>query len=125
MSENSKDKSDVDGAMAIYEDIVNAVDSGKVNIDQLLCDLKRTDATGQFLCSTARFLAAVDKETYSEFIPSLVECAIEKDREHRYIGHLLKAVWGDDYAERAEELCGKDDTFRRVYKRVFATGTFD
>lgn len=125
MSENSNRNVPVDAGMAIYEEIVNSVDSDNRSLDQLICDLKRTDSNGQFLCSTARFLAAVDREKYAEYLPALIEGAIEKDRERRYLGQLLKAIWGDDYSERAEELCASDDLFRRLHKRAFATGTFD
>ncbi|MDE5842959.1 MAG: hypothetical protein K2H35_04410 [Muribaculaceae bacterium] len=125
MSENSnKNMSEEDG-MAIYEEIVNNVDTCKDRLDQLIFDLKKADVSGQFLCSTARFLVAVDRETFEEFLPALIESAIEKDRERRYIGHLLEAIWGADYKECAEELREKDDLFRKVYKRVYATGTFD
>ena len=125
MSENSKNMPDVADGLAIYEEIVNNVDSNKGNLDQLIFDLRHADSNGQFLCSTARFLAAVDREGYAEYLPQLIESAIEKDREHRYLGQLRKAIWGDDYAERTEELKTTDDLFRRLYKRVFATGTFD
>lgn len=125
MSENSKNVSSVDDGMTIYEEIVNNVDSNKGNLDQLICDLYRSDSNGQFLCSTARFLAAVDRAGYSEYLPRLIEGALEKDRERRYIGQLLKAIWGDDYADHADELKVSDDLFRRIYKRVYATGTFD
>ncbi len=125
MSENSNRNVAQDAGMTIYEEIVNSVDSEGRSLDQMICDLKHADANGQFLCSAARFLAAVDREKYAEYLPVLIEGAIEKDRERRYLGQLLKAIWGDDYAERAEELCSSDDLFRRLHKRAFATGTFD
>ncbi|MDE6272462.1 MAG: hypothetical protein K2M31_05590 [Muribaculaceae bacterium] len=125
MSENSNKNVPADAGMAIYEEIVNSIDSGSGSLDQLICDLKHADPNGQFLCSTARFLSAVDRERYAEYLPTLIEGAIEKDRERRYLGQLLKAIWGDDYAQRVEELCASDDLFRRLHKRAFATGTFD
>ena len=125
MSENSKNVSPSDKGMAIYEEIVNHVDANNRNLDQLICDLRRADTNGQFLCSTARFLAAVDREGFAEYLPGLIEGAIEKDRERRYLSQLLIAVWGDDYAQRADELIASDDLFRRLHKRAFATGTFD
>ena len=61
-------------------------------------------STGQFLASSARFLNAVDAEKFAPWLPSLIEGAISKDRERRYIGSLLEAIWGADYMERAQEL---------------------
>ncbi|MDE5924074.1 MAG: hypothetical protein K2G75_02010, partial [Muribaculaceae bacterium] len=113
MSENSSNGHSVDDGMAIYEEIVNNVDTCKNRLDSLICELRRVDSTGQFLCSTARFLAAVDHEGFAEYLPKLIESAIEKDRERRYISQLLEAIWGADYEERAEELRGSDDCFRR------------
>ncbi len=109
---------DADG-MATYEYIVNHVDTCIDDMPSLAANLKRADLTGQFLASTARFLAAVDRETFGAWIPLLVEAAIERDRERRYIGSLLEAIWGKDYADRADELREADDNFRRIYKRVY------
>lgn len=125
MSENSNNSLNVDDGMAIYEEIVNNVDTCKDRLDQLIFELGHKDTTGQFLCSTARFLAAVDREGFSEYLPGLIDAAIERDRERRYIGQLLEAIWGADYAERVEELRNYDDCFRRLYKRVYPVGTFD
>ncbi len=111
--------------MAIYEHIVNHVDECHDQLDNLIMDMKRVDASGQFLASTARFLAAVDKEGFADYLPKLIESAIEKDRERRYIGQLLEAIWGTDYKERAEELVASDDIFRRLYKRVYPSGVFN
>lgn len=127
MSENNTlEPVDNEGkGMEIYEYIVNNVEDCRDRLDNLIMDLKRADTSGQFLCSTARFLAAVDKEAFAEFLPALIEGAIEKDRERRYIGQLPEAIWGADYRERAEELSATDDVFRRLYKRVCPSGTFD
>lgn len=114
-----------EAGMAIYEEIVNNVDTCKDKLNQLIYDLNRVDISGQFLCSTARFLAAVDREEYEEYLPTIVEYAIDKDRERKYIGQLLQAIWGEDYMDHADELKETDDLFRRVYKRVYATGLFD
>lgn len=114
-----------EAGMAIYEEIVNNVDTCKDRLDQLIFELKRADASGQFLCSTARFLVAVDREAFEDYLPQLIEAAMEKDRERRYLGQLLEAIWGEDYKERADELRNSDDLFRRVYKRVYPSGTFD
>ncbi len=109
---------DQDG-MATYDYIVNNVETCIDSMPELVDNLRRVDISGQFLASTARFLCAVDREKFSGWIQPLVEGAIEKDRERRYIGSLLQAIWGADYKERAEELKASDDTFRRVYKRVY------
>lgn len=109
---------DSDG-MATYEYIVNNVDDCLDAMPGLLENLKRKDVSGQFLCSTARFLSAVDRDRFAEWIAPLVEGAIEKDRERKYIGSLLEAIWGKDYQERADELRVADDSFRRIYKRIY------
>lgn len=112
---------DTDG-MATYEWIVNNPEKCcSESMEFLIENLKRCDISGQFLASSARFLSAIDREAYSQWIPQLVEGVIEKDREHRYIGSLLEAVWGADYKERAEQLRESDDNFRRIYKRLFST----
>lgn len=111
--------------MEIYEYIVNNVTDCRDQLDNLIMELKHADSSGQFLASTARFLAAVDRETFDEFLPTLIEAAMEKDRERRYIGQLLEAIWGQDYKERADELVATDDVFRRLYKRVYPSGTFN
>lgn len=119
MSETLKNlNGDIDG-MATYDYIVNNVDSCIDSMPELFDNLCRADISGQFLASTARFLCAVDREKFASWITPLVEGAIEKDRERRYIGSLLQAIWGSDYKERAEELKVSDDTFRRIYKRIY------
>lgn len=110
---------DPDG-LATYEYIVNHVYDCMGEMEFLTENLKRSDASGQFLASTARFLAAIDREAFSQYIPLLIEGAIYKDRERKYIGSLLEAIWGSDYMERAEELQLSDDNFRRIYKRIYA-----
>lgn len=109
---------DEDG-MATYDYIVNNVDTCIDCMPELYDNLRRVDISGQFLASTARFLCAIDREKFAGWITPLVEGAIEKDREHRYIGSLLQAIWGSDYKERADELKASDDTFRRIYKRIY------
>lgn len=111
---------DPDG-MLTYEYIANNCETCEEEMDELVSNLVRVDLTGQFLASSARFLAAVDRERYSRWIPRLMEGAIAKDRERRYIGSLLEAVWGADYKERADELAAADDNFRRIYKRIYPT----
>lgn len=105
--------------MSTYEYIVNNVDTCGSMMPQLIENLKRVDMTGQFLASTARFLDAVDREGFSPWMSPLIEGAIEKDRERRYIGSLLEAIWGPGYKENASDLANKDDNFRRIYKRIY------
>ncbi|MBD5358862.1 MAG: hypothetical protein HDR88_18045 [Bacteroides sp.] len=111
-------ENDPDG-MTTYDYIVNNVDSCIADMPELIENLKRVDVSGQFLASTARFLHAVDCDSFSECIPSLIEGAIFKDRERRYIGALLEAVWGADYKDNAVALMANDDNFRRIYKRIY------
>lgn len=108
--------------MTIYEYIVDNVTSDNLLMGDMVMKLRRADTSGQFLASTARFLAAVDRPRFEQWIGPLVEGAIEKDRDRRYIGSLLEALWGSDYREHAEELREKDDNFRRIYKRIYSAG---
>lgn len=112
---------DEDG-MANYDYIVNHVDTCRECMPALIDNMLRADRTGQFLASSARFLAAVDREGFEPWLAPLIEGAIDKDRERKYIGSLLEALWGPDYQQRAEELRESDDNFRRIYKRIFPTG---
>lgn len=109
---------DQDG-MATYDYIVNHVDTCFDDMPRLVANLQSKDLSGQFLASSARFLAAMDRDRFGEWIPRLIESAIEKDRERRYIGSLLQAIWGADYSSRIDELKAKDDNFRRIYKRIY------
>ena len=77
---------------------------------------------GQFIVSTARYLAAIDKEKYSDSISKLLDASIEKDRDRKYMPSLLASIWGEDYVEKAEELSASDNNFRRIYKRVYPKG---
>ncbi len=122
MSDSLKNlENDTDG-MDTYDYIVNHVDSCRDVMPVLIDNMLRVDSTGQFLASAARFLAAVDRSTFDPWLSHFIEGAIEKDRERKYIGSLLEALWGEDYHERAEELKEKDDNFRRIYKRLFHNG---
>lgn len=109
---------DTDG-MATYEYIVNNFETCAELMPELVDNLVRVDLTGQFLASSARFLAAVDRQTFNPWLGQLIEGAIAKDRERRYIGSLLEAIWGADYRERAAELRATDDNFRRIFKRIY------
>jgi hypothetical protein len=113
--------SDSDG-MATYDYIVNNVDTCVGDLPDLIDNLVRVDRTGQFLASTVRFLAAVDRESFRPFLGPLIDAAIDKDRERRYIGSLLEALWGADYKDKADSLCRTDDNFRRIYKRIYPVG---
>lgn len=108
--------------LGVYEYIVNHYTDCLDEMQSLYDKLMEYDTTGQFLASSARFLAAVDRERYSRWIPLLTEGTIEKDREHKYIGSLLQALWGDDYEENVEKLRASDDNFRRIYKRLYPSG---
>lgn len=112
---------DPDG-LKTYEYIVNRVEDVESELPTLCDIMKRADHTGQFLASTARFLAAVDHAKFGPYLSIFIEGALDRDKERRYIGSLLKAIWGEDYKERAEELKLSDDNFRRIYKRIFSTG---
>lgn len=106
--------------MDIYDAIVNNVTTDiNHNLDSMIAELGESDDTGQFLTSAARFLTAIDFNNYAKSIERLVELAIPKDRERRYIGSLLEAIWGPDYKEKALTLRESDDNFRRIYKRIY------
>lgn len=109
---------DTDG-MATYDYLVNHVPDCLEEMDFITDSLLRADQTGQFLASSARFLSSVDKQTFYPWVGRLIEGAIDKDRERRYIGSLLEAVWGENYMERADELKKEDDNFRRIFKRIY------
>ncbi len=119
MSETLKNLSEDTDGMATYDYIVNNVDTCLDCMPQLIDNLKRVDISGQFLASTARFLCAVDREKFSSCLTPLIEGAIEKDRERKYIGSLLQAIWGPDYMENADRLKASDDNFRRIFKRIY------
>lgn len=113
--------SDTDGLVS-YEYLANHIDSCQDVINDIIENIIRVDKTGQFDASTARYLNAIDKDTFAEYISKLIAAAIEKDREHRYLGDLLQGIWGEDYAEHVNELNAKDDNFRRIYKRLYPKG---
>ena len=111
--------------MAIYEYIVNHTDTCLEELPELIDLLKQRDSSGQFLASTARFLHAVDPEKFDDYLELLVGSAIEKDKERKYIGSLLEALWGPDYESRAAELQRDNDYFRRIYKRLYPGKSID
>lgn len=105
--------------MAIYDYVVNNAEQGLDRMPELVERLKEVDANGQFLASTVRYLYAIDRERYRDVIPQLLEAAISRDKERRYIGSLLEAIWGKGYEERADMLRETDDCFRKIYKRIY------
>lgn len=105
--------------MAVYEYIVDNCESCTLDREETIARLKAADTTGQFLASTARYLHAVDSERFAEWLAPLIEGAIEKDRDRKYIGSLLEAIWGPEYRDRSEEIASTDDNFRRIYKRIY------
>lgn len=108
-----------EAGMAIYQHIVDHCESCGENLGELIDRLREVDTSGQFMASTARYLTAIDRERFDPWIPTLIEGAIEKDRERRYIGSLLQAIWGEDFQERVDELNASDNNFRRIYKRIY------
>ncbi len=109
---------DPDGLLT-YEYIANHIGACDEIMAELVNNIIAVDRSGQFVVSAARYLSAIDREAYAEHIRHLIASAIEKDHERRYIGDLLKGIWGADYAERAQELNATDDNFRRIYKRLY------
>lgn len=116
------EKNKEEEGMAIYEYIVDNVDTCEPEMGELISRLRVADTTGQFLASTARYLAAVDRDKFDHWLAPLIEGAIERDRDRRYIGSLLEGIWGDDYKDHVEELRASDDNFRRIYKRIYFSG---
>lgn len=111
--------------METYEYIVNHTDTCEHELPALIENLKKSDSSGQFLASTARFLHAVDPQRFDCFLEVLIESAIQKDKERKYIGSLLESLWGHDYQERAGELQRENDSFRRIFKRLYPEKSID
>ena len=117
--DESNDKENLEHqGMAVYQYIVDHCDTCAAEMPELIQKLRKVDTSGQFLASTARYLAAVDRAALEPWLASLIEGAIDKDRERRYIGSLLQAIWGDDYQDHVDELNRTDNNFRRIYKRI-------
>lgn len=112
---------DPDGLLT-YEYIANHIDTCFDIIDDLVDNMIAVDKNGQFVVSAARYLYAIDRDKFAVAINRLIASAIEKDREHRYIGDLLQGIWGADYEQRVDELNASDDNFRRIYKRLYPKG---
>lgn len=123
MEEETRKKlaADTDGLLS-YEYIANHIDSVEEDLPWLVDNMIGVDLTGQFVISAARYLYAIDPEAFAAAIDKLVKAGIDKDREHRYLGDMLRQMYGDDYEARAAELSASDDNFRRIYKRLYPTG---
>lgn len=109
---------DPDGLLT-YEFIANHIGVADDIMDELVDNMISVDHTGQFTVSAARYLSAVGSKDYAKQITRLVAAAIEKDREHRYIGDLLASIWGNDYKDHIDTLIETDNNFRRIYKRLY------
>jgi hypothetical protein len=112
---------DPDGLMT-YEYIANHIASCGDDMDFLVDNMINVDHSGQFVASAARYLSAIDPALYAPQITRLVAAVIDKDRERRYLGDLMQAIYGDDYESRADSLNATDDNFRRIYKRLHPHG---
>lgn len=118
-SELKKTLSKDPNGLVTYEFIANNIEHIDDLMDELVENMINVDLTGQFVVSTARYLNAIDANKYAVAIDKLVKSAIEKDREHKYLGDLIAGLWGNDYHEHAEKLSEANDNFRRIYKRLF------
>ncbi len=112
---------DTDGLLT-YEYIANHIGACDDILSELVDNLVRVDADGQFSVSAARFLSAINPNAYAGSIDRLIASGIEKDRDRKYIGSLLSSIWGENYMEHAEELSASNDNFRRIYKRIYPKG---
>ena len=111
---------DPDGLLT-YEYMANHIaELSPDDMAALADNMIQVDRNGQFVVSAARYLFASDRELFAAPIATLIAAAIDKDRERRYIGDLLQAIYGPDYAARAAELSAEDDNFRRIYKRLYS-----
>ncbi len=102
-----------------YQTIIDNCETCGDRMSEFVAHLRSIDTSGQFLASAARYLAALDRERFEPWLTPLIEGAIEKDRERKYIGSLLQAIWGSDYMDHAEELKESDNNFRRIFKRIY------
>lgn len=122
MTEEDKSRlqADSDGLLT-YEYIANHIGTDQLDIEWLACNIERVDGSGQFTASAARYLHAIDGETFRPQISALIAATIDKDREHRYLASLLTSIYGEDYEQRADLLSASDNNFRRIYKRLHPT----
>lgn len=123
MDETLKKKLDADTTGLLnYEYLANNIGTCDDELPLIVNNIVRIDADGQFTVSAARYLAAIDADAYADRISTLIAAAINKDRDHKYIGALLSCIWGDDYENHVEELSAASDNFRRIYKRMYPQG---
>lgn len=111
-------KQDTDG-LVTYEYLANNIETCYDDLDAIVDNMVEVDRTGQFLASAARYLHAIDPERYAAAVEKLVAATIDKDREHAYLPALMRGIYGDNYAEGAEQRCATDRNFRRMYQRLF------
>ena len=111
--------SDPDGLLT-YEYIANNIDTCHESIDFLIDNMIKVDLSGQFISSAARYLTAIDPVSFRAAIDRLVEAAIDKDRDHKYLPALMEGIYGPDYREKADVLRVSDNNFRRLEKRINA-----
>lgn len=106
--------------LGCYECLANNIATLTAEQTAMIADrMQAVDLNGQFMASAARYLQATDPERFGAAIKQLAEGVIDKDREHRYIGDLLTALYGQDFETRAAELAATDNNFRRMYKRLY------
>ena len=82
-------KQDADG-LATYEYLANNIETCFDDLDAIIENMTNVDRTGQF-----------------------------HDREPAYLPALIRGIYGDNFAEGAEERCATDRNFRRMYQRLF------
>lgn len=109
---------DPDGLLS-YEYIANHIDTVEPDLPWLVDNMIGVDLTGQFVISAARYLYAIDPMLFAPSIDRLIKAGIDKDREHRYLGDILRQMYGEDFEQNAAELSATDDNFRRIYKRLY------
>lgn len=111
-------KQDPDG-LATYEYLANNIEHCDADMDAIVDNMVAVDRTGQFLASAARYLHAIDPVRYASAVERLVAATIDKDREHAYLPALMRGIYGDNFAEGAEQRCATDRNFRRIYQRLY------
>ena len=79
---------DPDGLLS-YEYIANHIDTVESDLPWLVDNMIRVDLTGQFVISAARYLYAIDPQTFAEAIDRLIKAGIDKDRERRYLSRSV------------------------------------
>ncbi|MGN0219105.1 MAG: hypothetical protein ACI4AX_02350, partial [Muribaculaceae bacterium] len=107
-------KQDADG-LQNYEYLANHIDTVEADdVNAIVDNLADIDRDGQFCASAAKYLNIIDSQRFADAVRRLVALTIDKDREHRYLLGLMTAIYGEDYADHATELCAADNNFRRI-----------